>query len=191
MPLNAADLCHEEHPTPHEPATMSLFDRIFRKPVDPREAMRPLWHRTVEIAREPEWYAQCGVSDTLEGRFDMVTAALALVMLRMETDPALAPHTAYLTEIFVEDMDGQLRQSGVGDLVVGKKIGKLMSTLGGRLGAYREGFADSGPALEDAARRNVTLTDDALAPKLAERLRALRLRLDATDSDAMLAGEIL
>ena len=170
---------------------MSLFDRLFRKPADPREAMRPLWHRTVAIAREPEWYAQCGVTDTLEGRFDMVTAALSVVMLRMETDPELAPRTAYLTEIFVEDMDGQLRQSGVGDLVVGKKIGKLMSTLGGRLGAYREGFAESGPTLEDAARRNVTLTDDSLAPKLAERLRALRLRLEATDADAMLAGEIL
>ena len=84
-----------------------------------------------------------------------------------------------------------MRQSGVGDLVVGKKIGKLMSTLGGGLGAYREGFAESGPTLEDAARRNVTLTDDSLAPKLAERLRALRLRLEATDADAMLAGEIL
>ena len=156
---------------------MSLFDRLFRKPTDPREAMRPLWHRTIEIAREPEWYRHCGVADTLEGRFDMVTAALA-------------PRTAYLTEIFVEDMDGQLRQSGVGDLVVGKKIGKLMSTLGGRLGAYRTGFADNGPTLEEAARRNVTLTDDALARQFADRLRALRLRLDATSADAMLAGDI-
>ena len=85
-----------------------------------------------------------------------VTAALALVMLRMETDPALAPHTAYLTEIFVEDMDGQLRQSGVGDLVVGKKIGKLMSTLGGRLGALipltTRADADFAASLEMHAR---------------------------------------
>ncbi|MCH2486862.1 MAG: ubiquinol-cytochrome C chaperone family protein [Erythrobacter sp.] len=169
---------------------MSLFDRLFRKPADPREVMRPLWHRTVEIAREPEWYEHCGVADTLEGRFDMVTAALGVVMLRMEADPELAPRTAYLTEIFVEDMDGQLRQSGVGDLVVGKQIGKLMSTLGGRLGAYRSGFADTGPTLEEAARRNVTLTDDALARRLADRLRALRLRLDATSAEKMLAGEI-
>ena len=169
---------------------MNLLTRLFRRPVDPREAMRPLWHRTVEIAREPEWYERCGVADTLEGRFDMVTAALAMVMLRMEADPELAGKTAYLTEIFVEDMDGQLRQSGVGDLVVGKKIGRLMSTLGGRLGAYRSGFAQDGPTLEDAARRNVTLTDEALAAKLAERLRALRARLDATSADAMLAGEI-
>jgi cytochrome b pre-mRNA-processing protein 3 len=169
---------------------MNLLTRLFRRPVDPREAMRPLWHRTVEIAREPEWYERCGVADTLEGRFDMVTAALAMVMLRMEADPELAGRTAYLTEIFVEDMDGQLRQSGVGDLVVGKKIGRLMSTLGGRLGAYRSGFAQDGPTLEDAARRNVTLTDEALAAKLAERLRALRVRLDATSADAMLAGEI-
>ena len=98
---------------------MSFLTRLFGTQPDPREEWRPLWHTIVEQAREPDWYRMCGVADTLEGRFDMVTAALALVMLRMETDPALAPRTAYLTEIFVEDMDGQLRQSGVGDLVVG------------------------------------------------------------------------
>jgi cytochrome b pre-mRNA-processing protein 3 len=61
-----------------------------------------------------------------------------------------------LTELFVTDMDGQLRESGVGDLVVGKHIGRLMSVLGGRLGAYRAALAgqeDLGAALE----RNLTL----------------------------------
>lgn len=171
---------------------MTFLSRLFRPRADPREALRPLWHRTVEIAREPEWYAQCGVDDTLEGRFDMITATLALVLLRMENDRMLAAQTGLLTELFVEDMDGQLRQSGVGDLMVGKKIGRLMETLGGRIGAYREALGKDGDTrkttLASAARRNVTLSDDSRAEQLADRLLALQARLASTDADRLLEG---
>lgn len=171
---------------------MTFLSRLFRPRADPREALRPLWHRTVEIAREPEWYAQCGVADTLEGRFDMIAAVLALVLLRMENDRMLAAQTGLLTELFVEDMDGQLRQSGVGDLMVGKKIGRLMETLGGRIGAYREALGEDGAApttaLADAARRNVTLADEARLELLADRLLALQARLAALDADRLLEG---
>lgn len=171
---------------------MTFLSRLFRPRADPREALRPLWHRTVEIAREPEWYAQCGVSDTLEGRFDMITAALALVLLRMENDRMLAAQTGLLTELFVEDMDGQLRQSGVGDLMVGKKIGRLMETLGGRIGAYREALGKDGAAQIDAlaasARRNVTLADETRVELLADRMRTLQERLAGVDADRLLEG---
>ena len=168
---------------------MSFLSRLFGTSPDPREALRPLWHRTVAIAREPEWYADCGAQDSLEGRFDMITAVLSLVLIRMEGDRLLAPQTALLTELFVEDMDGQLRQSGVGDLVVGKKIGTLMSTLGGRIGAYRTALSEEGnAALEEAARRNVTMADEDRAGALAARLRSLQARLATTDADTLLDG---
>ena len=64
------------------------------------------------IAREPHWYAECGVADTVPGRFDAITLVLALVMLRMEREEALIAPSVRLTELFVDDMDGQLRQSG-------------------------------------------------------------------------------
>lgn len=171
---------------------MTFLARLFAHRPDPREELRPVWHRTVEIAREPEWYRDCGVADTIEGRFDMVVAVLALVMLRMEADADLAPRTALLAEFFVEDMDGQLREAGVGDLLVGKHIGKLMSTLGGRIGAYRRGLAaqDGGEELASAARRNVTLADEERAPALAARLKALQKRLAETPDEALLAGRI-
>lgn len=169
---------------------MRLLDRLFARTRDPREALRPLWQRVVEHARDPAWYRDGGVADTIEGRFDMVTLVVALVMLRMERSEALAPHTAPLTEIFVEEMDGQLRQSGVGDLMVGKQIGRLMSTLGGRMGALRTALAAPDGALEDVVRRNVTLLDTADVEVIATRLRALVARLDATGDGALLAGEI-
>jgi cytochrome b pre-mRNA-processing protein 3 len=169
---------------------MNLLSRLFRSPPDPREALRPLWHRVVEISREPAWYAGCGVADTVPGRFDMVTAVLALVLLRIEAAGRDA-ESVLLTELFVEDMDGQLRESGVGDIVVGKHIGKLMASLGGRLAAYRKALAcDDGKALEDALRRNVTLLADGEPADLARRLRGLASQLHRTEIGELLAGRI-
>ncbi len=170
---------------------MSFLTRIFGQRSDPREALRPLWHQTIAMAREPAWYAECGAADTLEGRFDMVSAVTALVLLRMENDRLLAPQTGLLTELFVEDMDGQLRQSGVGDLMVGKKIGKLMSTLGGRIGAYRTALASDDPsALVQAVKRNITLADESKAAQLADGMRSLREKLARTDGDTLLDGQL-
>ena len=168
---------------------VNFLTRLFGTP-DPREALRPLWHRTVQISREPEWYAECGVADTVAGRFDMVAAVLSLVLLRLEEGERLR-ETALLTELFVEDMDGQLRESGVGDIVVGKHIGKLMATLGGRLGAYREALAASGDAaLVEAVRRNVSLNEGTGAQAVAARLRVLSAGLSAIAVDDLLAGRI-
>jgi hypothetical protein len=69
---------------------MSLLARLFGQRPDDRAALHPLWHRIVEIAREREWYAQCGVADSVAGRFDTITLILGLVLLRMESEPALA-----------------------------------------------------------------------------------------------------
>lgn len=173
---------------------VSLLSRLLGKSTDTREAMRPLWHRVVEIAREKPWYAQCGVADTVPGRFDVVTLVVALFLLRMERDKAhddtlIAP-SVRLTELFVDDMDGQLRQSGVGDLVVGKRMGKLVSVLGGRLGALREALAQDDTALIGALERNVTLTEGADTAALAARVRALHAEIDALSNDDLLAGRI-
>ncbi|VWX55176.1 conserved hypothetical protein [Novosphingobium sp. 9U] len=171
---------------------MSLIDRLLGRTSDDRAPVRPLWHRTVEIAREKPWYAQGGIADTVPGRFDAVTMVLSLVLLRMEREEQLKVLAARLTELFVEDMDGQLRQSGVGDLVVGKRMGKLVSTLGGRIGALREAMAASDPqtALVPVLERNVTLIDQADKPALAAAVLALWHQLDATSPDDLLAGKI-
>jgi len=170
---------------------MKLFSRLLGTSADPRQALRPLWHQVVEIAREKRWYADMGVADTLEGRFDMITAILSLVLLRMEREPGLLQSSVHLTELFVEDMDGQLRESGVGDLVVGKHMGRLMSAMGGRLGAYREGLAWEGDsALAEAVRRNIGLIEGAAPDAAATALRELHRRLDGIESAALLAGEL-
>ena len=170
---------------------MSLFARLFGTRTDPRDQWRPLWHTIVEQARDPDWYRMCGVADTVEGRFDMVTLVLSLVILRMERDEDLAPHTALVTELFVEDMEGQLREAGIGDPTVGKKIGNLMSSMGGRLGSYRKALANEDrAALAEALQRNVTMAQEDEAYALAERMIRLHKRLERTTADQFRAGEI-
>lgn len=169
---------------------MSFFSRIFGQARADREPVRPLWHRVVEIAREPQWYADCGIEDSVGGRFDAITLVLSLVLLRMERDESLRVPLARLTELFVEDMDGQLRQSGVGDLVVGKHIGRLMSTLGGRLGALREALPQGDEALVAALERNITLNPGADTARLAHETRKLADELDAMSAQDILAARI-
>jgi cytochrome b pre-mRNA-processing protein 3 len=167
-----------------------LGTNVLGRRKDDRDSVRELWHRIVAIAREKEWYRDCGVADTLAGRFDMITLVLSLVMLRMEREEALITPSARLTELFVEDMDGQLREQGVGDVVVGKHIGKLMGTLGGRLGAYREGLAGGEDKLAEAVRRNVTLTSGTDPLLVAQRARAFAAGLALVPGFRVLAGEI-
>jgi cytochrome b pre-mRNA-processing protein 3 len=150
-----------------------------------------LWHRVVEISRHPAFYREDGVADTVPGRFDMIAAILALIMLRMERDDSLAREQALLTELFVADMDAQLRQSGIGDMVIGKRVGKLVSVLGGRLGALREALAGGDDtALADALGRNVTMAEGRDTSRLAARLRTLEAKLSAMENEELLAGHI-
>lgn len=169
---------------------MSLLARLFKPQPDPREALRPMWHRVVELSREPALYRDDGVADTVAGRFDMIAAILALVMLRLERE-GMAAEVALLTELFVADMDAQLRETGVGDIVVGKHVGRLVSVLGGRIGALREALESEDEAmLEAALERNVTMAEGHGIAALARRLRAFADKLAALDTGEVLAGRI-
>lgn len=169
---------------------MSVLSRLFGRREDDRAALRPLWLRLITIAREPAWYSQAGIADTIAGRFDAITLVMALALLRMEREPELVSPSVRLTELFVDDMDLQLRESGVGDLVVGKHMGKLMGVLGGRLGAYRSALAEGDEALAAALGRNVTMLDGVDPQLLVERVRELVVDLDRTPAPLLLTGEI-
>lgn len=181
---------------------MSLLSRFTRSRREDQD-LRPLWHRVVEISREKAWFQEGQVADTVPGRFDTISMALTVTLLRMEREPVLHAPSTRLTELFVTDMDGQLRQGGVGDLMVGKHIAKLMSTLGGRIGAVRDALAQTGTsghdalahgdnaALEAAIERNVTLVEGASPAPMAVLLRGLVRDLDATTAEALLAGRIV
>ncbi|MDQ2878973.1 MAG: ubiquinol-cytochrome C chaperone [Pseudomonadota bacterium] len=150
-----------------------------------------LYNAVIARARQPHWYESGGVADTIDGRFDMVAAVLSFVLLRLEDDPQAAAASAHLTERFVTDMDGQLREIGIGDIIVGKHIGRMMSMLGGRLGAYRDGLAagDIDAALTRNLYRGAPVDPEALA-HCRGALLAFRDALAATDTASLLAGAL-
>jgi cytochrome b pre-mRNA-processing protein 3 len=139
--------------------TMGLWQRLFAND-DGSAAVRPLYDAIVVQARLPAWYQDGGVADTMDGRFDMVSAVFAIVMIRLESlsDDEAKPVVTLLTETFVRDMDGQLREIGFGDVGLGKHVGKMVSALGGRLGVYRDAFAGRGD-LAQALTRNLYRDD--------------------------------
>ena len=170
----------------------TLFKRLLGGRRDARPLV-PLYDAIVRAARQPHWYVEGQVPDTLDGRFDMVSTMLSLVLLRLEAlgEPAREP-SARLTELFVTDMDGQLRQHGIGDLVVGKHVGRMMSQVGGRLTAYREGLAEGGDmagAIDRNVHRGADVTEAAKAHVEAG-LRIFAAGLAARDLPTLLAGDI-
>lgn len=170
---------------------MSFFARLFGLSSDPREEWRPLWHRVVEEARDPDWYRMCGVADSLEGRYDMVTLVLALVMLRLDDAGEEGSNaSARLTELFAEDMEGQLREAGIGDPTVGKKLSAVMASMNGRIGAYRDGLRSDPKVLVEAVCRNVTMAQPDEAEALVQRMAALHARLERTGFETLHKGEI-
>lgn len=172
---------------------MKFLKTMFGFGRDPREDLVPLYTAIVHAAREPVWYAELGVPDTIDGRFDMVAAILSLALVRIEAEgePGRAAGT-YLTEVFIDDMEGQVRQIGIGDVIVGKHLGKMVAAMGGRLTAYRETIDDPA-ALEDALIRNIWRgepTPEARPAAAAERLRSIAARLRAASWNDVLGGRI-
>ena len=168
---------------------MTLFQRLFGQP--DRGAAPTLYQAVVARARETHWYEAGGVADSVNGRFDMIAAVLAFLLLRLEGEPGAAELSAALAESFIDDMDGQLREIGIGDVVVGKHVGRMMGMLGGRIGAYRTGLAEG--TLGDALVRNLYRGEAPAAEALAHTEAALRQFHDslvATPVTTLLAGEL-
>ncbi|MEO5938854.1 MAG: ubiquinol-cytochrome C chaperone family protein [Sphingomonas sp.] len=166
---------------------MGFFDRFKAK----RGESAALYAAVVARARAPHWYIEGAVRDTIDGRFDMIAAVLAIVMLRLEGDPAGVPAATHLAEAFVDDVDPQLREIGIGDLLVGKHVGRMMGMLGGRLGAYRDGLAagDLRPALARNLYRGEAPADAALG-HVERELLALREGVAGIGINRLIAGEL-
>ena len=134
---------------------MLFLKRLFQTPRFQAEA-RALFRQIAERARHPTFYTLYGVPDTIDGRFEMLClhAYAAFHGLKGKGGDADALSQAVYDAMFV-DLDGSLRELGVADLGVGRRIKTMTEALNGRIQAYDRGFAAGGDALEQAVRRNV------------------------------------
>ena len=171
---------------------LSFLSRLFGTRRD-TDRLRPLYDTIVRIGRDPLWYRDGQVPDTIDGRFDMIATILSLVLIRLERGGEEArADSALLAELFIADMDGNIRQMGTGDLMVGKHIGKMMGALGGRLGVFRDAL-DSGAGVEDAVRRNIfhdSAPSDAAVAFVAAKLGRFHAALAERTVEQVLAADL-
>ena len=170
-----------------------LLDRLFRT----RPALvagRVLYARAVEGSREPALYSGLGAPDTVEGRFELYSLHVVLLLDRMkgQGEPA-ADVSQALFDTYVQGLDHALREMGVGDLAVGRKMRKLGEAFYGRCKSYETAFAalpDEGP-LEALVIRTVYAEADVTpAPRLVAYVLRQRAALAAQALERLAAGEV-
>jgi cytochrome b pre-mRNA-processing protein 3 len=104
-------------------------------------AGRTLCDSAVDQARAEALYARLGAPDTIEGRFELLTLHVILLIEALRTrGGAAAPTSQALFDAYLADLDGALREMGVGDLSVGKRMRELGKAFYGRAAAYRQAF---------------------------------------------------
>jgi len=149
-----------------------------------------LYGAAVAAAREPSLYATLGVPDTLDGRFDLIALHTFLLVHRLRDEPELAQ--AVFDAMFV-DMDNSLREIGVGDLSVGKRVRAMWEAFHGRSKVYQAALEANDPeALAAALARNVWRGEApaGAANALAERVLAQAAHLKDQPGSAFSAGSI-
>jgi cytochrome b pre-mRNA-processing protein 3 len=156
-----------------------------------RGAAQLAYRRVVEQARQPRFFSEIGIPDSLDGRFELIAlhAFLYLRRLRREQPESAALGQRFLETMFA-DFDRSLREMGTGDLSVGREIKRMAQGLYGRIDAYERGLASDGEALKAALARNLFGTAPA-APGSSLDAMARYLRDEAARLDAQLASELL
>lgn len=120
--------------------------RWLRQRAETSRKAEELYGSVVAAARQPDFYGALGVPDTPEGRFELVALHLFLALEGLRGQGAAAEALARRTiETFVVDMDDCMREMGVGDLTVPKKVKRAAAAFYERAASYRRGLAEAGP----------------------------------------------
>lgn len=170
-----------------------VLERLFR-PRPAREAGRALYARVVAQARLPAFYERLGAPDTVEGRFELYSLHVLLLLERLRGGgEAAAEVSQSLFDAYLSGLDHALREMGVGDLSVGRKMRKLGEAFYGRGKSYDAALAalpDAEP-LEAFLRRTVYAeADGAPAPGLAHYVIGQRQALAGQPLEALVAAEV-
>ena len=173
-----------------------LLERLFR-PRPAREAGKALYAAAVGQARTPALYRDLGAPDTAEGRFEIYSLHVMLLLDRLRGDtgagPGVGEVSQALFDTYLKDLDHALRELGVGDLSVGRKMRKLGEAFYGRGKSCDAAFAalpDTGPLEALVIRTVYAGVDASAAPRLVAYVLAQRRALAAQPLAPLLAGQV-
>jgi cytochrome b pre-mRNA-processing protein 3 len=170
-----------------------MLNRLFRTDRS-REAGRALYAAVVEQSRTPALYQAFAAPDTVEGRFEVYSLHVLLLLDRFKQAgaPARAVSQA-LFDTYVKALDHALREMGVGDLSVGRKMRKLGEAFYGRVKSSQAAFAalpDETPLRDFLTRTVYADADAAAAPALAAYVAVQRAHLAGQPLEALLDGRV-
>lgn len=121
-----------------------------------RDVIERLNTAVVEAVRAPLFYLEGGVSDTFNGRFELLVLHAALVVRRLRAVGEPGPSIAQaLVDAVFRNLDPALRELGVGDMAVPKRMKRLVEAFLGRSLAYDRALLTDGASLEEALSRNI------------------------------------
>ncbi len=153
-----------------------------------------LYFQLVAHARQPIFYQAFGVPDTVVGRFDMILLFVALVVRRLRGDALSEDARALadgLFDVLFADMDRSLREMGISDIRVGKKVKAMAQAFYGRSTAY-DAALDGGEPLDEALRRNLyasTEVDEAMVQNMAAYIQRAMAGLEGHTLNRLIAGD--
>ena len=164
-----------------------------------REAARRLYMAAVRQARDPTLYTAGGVADTLDGRFELIVLHVVPLMRRLrQCDEAGRQLSQALFDVMFDDMDQSLREMGVGDLRVGKRVKQMARAFYGRATTYDQAF-DRAPGAErrrsiaEVLERNVFNNEPPTGTRLQAMAHYVEMVLEALDGqspEALLGGAV-
>jgi cytochrome b pre-mRNA-processing protein 3 len=170
-----------------------IFTRFRRAPRGP-DTISALYGMIVAQARLPCFYRDYAVADTVNGRLDLILLHLALGLDRLMRDPALNELGQGVFDRFCKDMEGNLREMGIGDLKVPKEMKKIGEAFYGRSQAYQAALGESGDeALVEAIVRNIysgSAAEMAAARRLAVYMRGAAGDLAVQATADIAAGQM-
>ena len=153
-----------------------------------------LYVALVAQARNPVFYAEMAVPDSFDGRFELVVLHVYALTRGLDgRGEAMAELSRMVMESMIDDMDRTLREIGVGDMSVGRKVKQMAAAFYGRASAYDRALAGNAEDLRASMIRNVYAGEgpgEEVVDRLAEYLRrALGAVVQSSDEDAI-AGRI-
>lgn len=169
-----------------------MLDFLFRRLTADARRGAELFDAVTALARRRHWYAEGAVPDTFDGRFAVLATLTALVLVRLEADGEEGDRVSVaLTERFIEAMEAEHRELGIGDPTLGKTVRKLVGSLARRTDLWRSAVG-SGTDWIDATRESL-YKSDASARALghsATELKQLLERLDRASLDDIAQGNL-
>lgn len=170
-----------------------MFARILKRSRPEQAQAVAIYEAIVAQARHPALYRDHGVPDTVDGRFEMVVLHMVSLFQRLgRDDNGAQPVVQEVFDTFLADMDRSLREMGVSDLGVPKRMKAMGKSFYGRLAVYGKALGQHDRAgMVEALQRNLYPETDApdLGP-LADYALAVADRMRVADRDAVLAGSL-